>query len=56
MNVDYVDLSVEILLECTRNRPSRTREGLDGRCLDQILSRMKGLVYMYVCGLDRFKC
>ena len=40
-------------MECIRSRPSRFREGLGGGCLDQILARMKGLVYMYVCGIDR---
>ena len=51
MYVDQVDLCVHTLLECTKSRPSRNREGVGGGCLDQILARMKGLVYKYVWGL-----
>ena len=40
-------------MEWAKVRPSRYREGLGGGCLDQILTRMKCNVYMYVCGLDR---
>ena len=49
MYLDYVDLCVDTLMECIKSRPSRFREGVGGGCLDHILSRVKGLVYMYVC-------
>ena len=56
MYADYRGSYVEILLDCTRVRPSRFLHGLGGGCLDLILTRMTCLVYMYVCGLDRFIC
>ena len=39
----------QIVWVCTRIRPSQNREGLGCGCVDQILSRMRCLVYMYVC-------
>ena len=56
MYVDNIGSYVEILLECSRVPPCWFREGLGGGCVDLILTRMICLVYVFVCGLDRFIC
>ena len=56
MYVDKIGSYVEILWECTSARPNWFPKGLGGGCLDQILTRMTCVEYVYVCGLDRFIC